>query len=78
MIKKIAITSINIYQAVFSSFLKQLLGVNKFCRFEETCSEFTKRSIKENGTRRGFVMGLIRLSKCQPFYKGNLSKEAIV
>ena len=78
MIKKIAITSINIYQAVFSSFLKQLLGVNRFCRFEETCSEFTKSSIKENGTLKGFLMGLTRLLRCQSFYKGNLSKEVMV
>ncbi len=68
MIKKIAIFTINSYQAVFSSILKNILGTNKFCRFEETCSEFTKRSIRENGLIKGSSLGFIRILKCQPFY----------
>ncbi len=68
MIKKIALFTINSYQAVASSILKNILGTNKFCRFEETCSEFTKRNIIEKGLLKGLWMGLVRLLKCQPFY----------
>lgn len=68
MIKKIAILTINSYQAVVSPILKNILGTNKFCRFEETCSEFTKRSIEEKGILKGSQIGLVRLLKCQPFY----------
>ncbi len=68
--KQIAISGINIYQIIISSFLKQLLGVSRSCKFEETCSDFTKRSISEQGLFRGAFLGLSRLVKCQPFYKG--------
>lgn len=68
MIKRIAILTINSYQAVVSSILKNILGTNKFCRFEETCSEFTKRNIAEKGLLKGSWIGLVRLLKCQPFY----------
>jgi len=71
MIKQLAIVIINIYQVIFSTLLKNILGVNKFCRFEETCSEFTKRSIKQFGVLKGTWQGLIRVLKCQPFYKAN-------
>lgn len=70
MITKISIASISFYQIMLSPILKSILGSAKFCRFEETCSEFTKRSIKEKGILKGFGLGLIRLSKCHPY--GNL------
>lgn len=71
MIKKIAIVIVNFYQVVLSVVLKNLLGINKFCRFEETCSAYAKRSIKEHGLVKGSYMGALRLLKCQPFYAIN-------
>ena len=68
MIKQLAVSFIDIYQIVFSTFLKNLLGSAKFCRFEETCSAFTKRSIEQQGLFKGSYVGLIRILKCQPFY----------
>jgi len=69
--KKIALASINIYQTVISTTLKNLLGVNKFCRFSPTCSEYAKLSISQKGIFKGSYLLAVRLLKCQPFYKGN-------
>lgn len=66
--KKIAIVTINLYQLFASPFLKLLLGSGKFCRFDETCSVFTKRAITQKGLLRGSLLGISRILKCQPFY----------
>ncbi len=63
---------ITIYQTFFSILLKNILGVGKSCRFEETCSDYSKRMINEKGLLKGSYLSLVRLSRCQPFYKGNL------
>ncbi len=68
MIKKATITLIDIYQIFISTILKSILGTNRFCRFDETCSQYTKRAIMENGIMKGVGLGLVRLLKCQPFY----------
>ena len=65
--KQLAISGITIYQIFISTILKVLLGTNKFCRFEESCSSYTKRAIKEEGLAKGLSLGLIRLAKCQPY-----------
>ena len=66
--KKIGIFTISFYQSFISTALKSILGINRFCRFEETCSSYTKRVIQEKGLIRGSAMGLARILKCQPFY----------
>ena len=66
--KKIAILSITFYQVFLSTILKSIVGTNKFCRFEESCSAYTKRAIRQEGLIRSLYMGLVRLAKCQPFY----------
>lgn len=60
---------INIYQVVISPFVNQLAGTNNVCRFSPTCSEYAKIAIKEKGVIIGSYMSLIRLLKCQPYYK---------
>jgi putative membrane protein insertion efficiency factor len=69
--KKIASTLINIYQAIISTTLKNLLGARSFCRFSPTCSEYAKQSILQKGVLKGSYLSAIRILKCQPFYKGN-------
>ena len=66
MFKDLSIFTINLYQGFVSPSLKLLLGVNAVCRFDETCSAYTKRMIIENGVIRGTGLGLVRLLKCQP------------
>jgi len=60
---------INTYQTIISPFVSQLAGTNNVCRFSPTCSEYAKISIKEKGVIIGGYLSLIRLLKCQPYYK---------
>ncbi len=73
MIKNTLVTIISFYQLILSTLLKNVLGVSRFCRFDETCSEYTKRNIMENGVLRGLALGFNRLLKCQPFYNAKIN-----
>lgn len=66
MIKSIGISTISAYQIFVSPMIKNLLGVSSVCRFEETCSNYTKRMINERGLIKGAGLGFIRILKCQP------------
>lgn len=67
MIKSAGISTITLYQIFVSPILKNLLGINAMCRFEETCSAYSKRMIKEKGIIKGVALGFARFLKCQPF-----------
>ncbi|MGO3689325.1 MAG: membrane protein insertion efficiency factor YidD [Psychroflexus halocasei] len=49
------------YQLIISP----LLGQN--CRFQPTCSHYTKEAIEKHGIRRGLQLGIHRISKCHPW-----------
>ena len=66
MLKSISLFTINLYQVFVSPILKLVLGASSVCRFDETCSNFTKRKIIEKGVVRGAGLGLKRLISCQP------------
>jgi hypothetical protein len=55
------ISVIKIYQIFFSP----LFGKN--CRFNPTCSNYTKLSIKKFGIIKGFYLSIKRLVKCNPW-----------
>lgn len=67
--KKIAVSTINIYQVFISTLIKQALGLNSSCRFYPTCSDYAKQSISQEGILKGSYMSIVRVLKCQPFYK---------
>jgi len=52
------------YQRVLSPLLPPA------CRFQPTCSEYTRQAIVRHGVLRGIGLGIIRLSKCHPFHPG--------
>lgn len=69
--KKTAVLLIDFYQ-LFLSFDRGLLRVfvpGGACRFEVSCSEYTKLAILEYGTGRGLIMGIKRVLSCQPWYR---------
>lgn len=70
--KKIALLTISFYQYVVSSALKQLLGIQRMCRYTPTCSDYTKHAIAKYGVFKGGVLSVKRILSCQPF-----SKQAI-
>lgn len=63
MLKIIAVAMISIYQKLV--FLKP-----RTCRFEPTCSEYTKQAIIEWGFLKGSWLGTKRICRCHPFNPG--------
>lgn len=57
------------YQNILSPFMSQLAGTNNVCRFTPTCSDYAKISIQKKGIIVGGYLSLLRLLKCQPYYK---------
>ena len=64
--KKFALALIYLYQNIFSRFLKMTIGVDHFCRYNPTCSDFAKTAIVQYGLIKGGFMALIRIISCQP------------
>ncbi len=40
------------------------------CRFEPTCSDYTRQAVEKYGAIRGTWLGIKRILRCQPFCKG--------
>jgi putative membrane protein insertion efficiency factor len=64
----VIIKIIKIYQFIVSPFL------GKNCRFSPTCSQYAIDSIKQNGIFYGTILSLIRILKCNPFFKGGVDE----
>ncbi|WP_462136995.1 membrane protein insertion efficiency factor YidD [Candidatus Mycalebacterium sp.] len=61
---RLAIFLIEIYRKTISP----LLGPR--CRFHPSCSEYSSQAIKTHGLRRGAVMAVSRVARCNPFNAG--------
>lgn len=62
--------SIIIYYQKYLSFDKGALVIfapGGACRYEITCSEYMKQTIKEKGVGTGLVLGLKRILSCNPW-----------
>ena len=66
--KKIVIKIIDFYKKYISSYLSQMFGIH--CKFEPTCSEYTKQAIEKYGVMKGSFKGFRRIIRCNPFSKG--------
>ncbi len=55
---------INFYKNQISPFL------GTHCKYEPTCSEYTKQAIQKYGALKGTFLGIKRIVKCNPFTKG--------
>ena len=65
--KKLLIWLITRYQKYIS---KWLTSKNINCKFYPTCSEYTKQAIQKYGARKGILLGIYRIIRCNPFSKG--------
>ena len=65
--KKILIKMIDIYKKSISPWL-EFHGVH--CKYEPTCSEYTKQAIEKYGAIKGTLLGIKRILRCNPFSKG--------
>jgi len=62
--KFLVLDLLGVYKAMVSPFLPPA------CRFEPSCSEYTREAVEKYGAFRGSWMGLKRILRCQPFCKG--------
>jgi len=71
-VKHIALSIIWFYQTAISPYL------GPACRFEPTCSEYTRQAIVKYGAVRGTWLGAKRILRCQPFAKGGYDPVASI
>jgi putative membrane protein insertion efficiency factor len=62
--KILVLDLLSVYKAMISPFLPAA------CRFEPTCSEYTRQAVIKYGALKGTWMGLKRILRCQPFCAG--------
>lgn len=66
-----AVFLIDVYQYSFSpdSGVIRYLGLSKgkVCRFEPSCSEYTKGAILSDGLIRGVFLGMKQILRCHPW-----------
>jgi putative membrane protein insertion efficiency factor len=63
-VRKFAVGVIVLYQHTISPFL------GPTCRFEPSCSAYTREAIERYGVFQGTWLGMKRISRCHPFHAG--------
>ena len=64
IMKRTILTLITIYQASLSALIGQQ------CRFEPSCSQYTKEAITKFGVFNGVKLGFYRICRCHPWCAG--------
>ena len=65
--RTISIKLINFYKKHISLFVESK-GIH--CKYEPSCSEYTKQAIERYGALKGSFLGIKRMVRCNPFSKG--------
>jgi len=65
-VKRVSLWLIRIYQVTVGP----IFGAMSSCRYQPTCSRYTAEAIRRFGVRRGWWLGIRRISRCHPFYPG--------
>jgi len=65
--KGILIFLIKIYKKVLSPVFSNL-GIH--CKYHPTCSQYMVQAIDKYGALKGFIIGIKRILRCNPFSKG--------
>ncbi len=55
---------VRLYQKMISPILPPV------CRYEPTCSEYFRQALLQKGVLKGTVAGVLRILRCNPFFKG--------
>ncbi|MBI4096303.1 MAG: membrane protein insertion efficiency factor YidD [Candidatus Levybacteria bacterium] len=62
--REVLILVINFYQVFLSVIMKNVMGINRMCKFSPTCSEYTKQMVKQHGFF-GILLGVKRIGVCK-------------
>lgn len=65
--KRVSNFLIDFYKKHISLFIESK-GIH--CKYEPTCSEYTRQAINKYGFFKGTFIGLKRILRCNPFSKG--------
>ena len=58
------------YQKNISPRIKEVLQVERLCKYNPSCSEYAKQSIEKYGALRGTILASGRLLRCNHWSKG--------
>lgn len=62
--KRLLLALIGFYQRWISAFTPPV------CRFQPTCSAYTRQAIEVHGALKGSWLGAARIARCHPFHPG--------
>lgn len=65
--QKILLVFIRLYQAVGSPVLHFVMGPGAGCRFEPSCSEYTRQAVCAHGVLHGSWLATRRVCRCHPW-----------
>ena len=54
----------------YKKYISPLLGNN--CRFFPSCSDYMREAVLIHGALWGFILGILRLLRCNPFCAGGI------
>lgn len=66
MLKRAILYILNMLIQIYQFALSPLLGPSK-CRYQPTCSEYTKEALQKYGIRKGLWLGFKRIARCAPW-----------
>lgn len=55
------------YKLFVSPAIHLLAGAQSGCRFDPTCSEYSRNAFQQHGFTRGLLMSVRRVSRCHPW-----------
>ena len=65
--KNILLKFLDFYKKNISLWLE---SKNINCKFNPTCSEYTRQAIEKYGALKGTILGIYIILRCNPFSKG--------
>lgn len=78
MFRQLVVSLISLYQKTLSPDHGPLKVLGGVCRFQPTCSEYTKEAIESFGVIKGIYLGLRRIGRCHPWSAGGHDPIPIV
>ncbi|MEK7202002.1 MAG: membrane protein insertion efficiency factor YidD [Patescibacteria group bacterium] len=70
MFRRLAVGLIGLYQRTLSPDHGPLKVLGGVCRFQPTCSEYTKQAVGRFGVLKGLALGAKRVARCHPLTAG--------